>query len=108
MALRDQFYKSGFSKENIDVYLVNPEDLARALNEQKLSVIIYDGNLADYSLHVGNFLNDGKRDLRMRQILTTCDHLRTNDFYLQHMNFIWIRSLAINTMRHGAPLDLNI
>jgi RHH-type proline utilization regulon transcriptional repressor/proline dehydrogenase/delta 1-pyrroline-5-carboxylate dehydrogenase len=108
MSIRDLFYKAGFSKENIDVYLVNSEDLARALNEQKLSVIIYDGNLTDYSLHVGKFLNDGRLDLRMRQILTICDHLRANDFYHQHMNYVWVRSMAINTMRHGAPLDLNL
>jgi RHH-type proline utilization regulon transcriptional repressor/proline dehydrogenase/delta 1-pyrroline-5-carboxylate dehydrogenase len=108
MTIRDQFIKAGFSKENIDVYLVNAEDLARALNEQKLSVIIYDGNLTDYALHVGNFLNDGMNDLRMRQILTVSDHLRANDFYHQHMNYVWVRSMAINTMRHGAPLDLNL
>jgi RHH-type proline utilization regulon transcriptional repressor/proline dehydrogenase/delta 1-pyrroline-5-carboxylate dehydrogenase len=108
MTLRDQFYKSGFSNENIDVYAVHSEDLARALNDQKLSVIIYDGNLTDYSLHVGNFLNDGKNDLRMRQILTICDHLQAKDFYHQHLNFVWVRSMAINTMRHGAPLDLNL
>ena len=108
MGIRDQVFKSGFSKENFDVFLVNNENLTRALNEQKLSVIIYDGSLTDYSLHVGNFLNDGKNDLRMRQILTISDHLQANDFYHQHMNYIWVRSMAINTMRHGAPLDINL
>ena len=47
------------------------------------------------------------RLLNMRTILTKADHLKSNDFYHQSLNFIWVRSLAINTMRHGAPLDLD-
>ncbi len=108
LSLRDVFYQSGFSKENFDVHFVSEKDLRRSLNTAKLSVIIYDGLINDYVSHVGNFLNDGKNDLRMRQILTTADHLKSNDFYHQALNFIWVRSLAVNTMRHGAPLDLEL
>jgi RHH-type proline utilization regulon transcriptional repressor/proline dehydrogenase/delta 1-pyrroline-5-carboxylate dehydrogenase len=106
MNLRDILYQAGFSKENVDVYLVSTNDLKRTLNSPKLSVIIYDGHLNDYDLHIGNHLDDGKNDLRMKHILTTADHLKANDFYHQALNFIWVRSLAVNTMRHGAPLDL--
>lgn len=107
MNLRDLFYQSGFSKENFDVYLVSFKDLVRTLNNSKLSVIIYDGVLSDYDLHIGSKLDDGKNDLRMKTILTTADHLRASDFYHQALNYIWVRSLAVNTMRHGAPLDLD-
>lgn len=108
MGLRDLFYQVGFSKENLDVYHVSEKDLKRSLNSAKLSVIIYDGVMEEYGLHVGGHLDDGKTDLRMRLILTTADHLKSQDFYHQAMNFIWVRSLAVNTMRHGAPLDLEI
>lgn len=108
MSLRDSFYQAGFSKENLDVFLVSSKDLTRALNNAKLSVIIYDGTLGEYDLHIGNHLDDGKQDLRMKNILTTADHLKSHDFYHQAMNFIWVRSLAVNTMRHGAPLDLDL
>ena len=108
MILRDIFYQSGFSKENLDVRLVSTKDLKRIINSAKLSVIIYDGALSDYSLHVANHLDDGQNDLRVKLILTIAENLETNDFYHQALNFIWVRSLAVNTMRHGAPLDLDI
>lgn len=108
MSLRDLIYQAGFSKENLDVYLVSEKDLKRALNASKLSVIIYDGIMEEYSLHIGGHFDEGKLDLRMRQILTTADHLKAQDFYHQAMNFVWVRSLAVNTMRHGAPLDLEL
>lgn len=106
--LRDLFYQAGFSKENLEVIHVSTKDLKRFLNYPKLSVIIYDGALSDYSLHIGSHLSDGKNDLRMKAILTVGDHLASNDFYHQILNFIWVRSMAINTMRHGAPLDLEL
>ncbi|MDD4973163.1 MAG: bifunctional proline dehydrogenase/L-glutamate gamma-semialdehyde dehydrogenase [Bacteriovorax sp.] len=108
MSLRDVFYQAGFSKENLDVRLVSSKDLKRSLNSAKLSVIIYDGILSDYNIHVGSQLDDGKNDLRIKHILTTVDNLKANDFYHQTMNYIWVRSLAVNTMRHGAPLDLEL
>ncbi len=108
MNFRDLAYHAGFSKENLDVYQVSNKDLKRALNASKLSVIIYDGPLSEYQLHIADQLDDGKNDLRMRHILTTADYLKANDFYHQAMNYIWVRSLAVNTMRHGAPLDLEL
>jgi RHH-type proline utilization regulon transcriptional repressor/proline dehydrogenase/delta 1-pyrroline-5-carboxylate dehydrogenase len=108
MNFRDLAYHAGFSKENLDVYQVSNKDLKRALNASKLSVIIYDGSLSEYQLHIADQLDDGKNDLRMRHILTTADYLKANDFYHQAMNYIWVRSLAVNTMRHGAPLDLEL
>lgn len=108
MNLRDEFFQAGFSKENLDVYLVSTKDLKRALNTPKLSVIIYDGPLNNFAEHVGNHLDDAKNDLRMKLVLTIADHLKESDFYHQALNFIWVRSMAINTMRHGAPLDLEL
>nr|MBP9682140.1 hypothetical protein [Bacteriovorax sp.] len=108
MGQRDLMLKAGFSKENVDVYFVKTADLKHVLNSAKLSVIIYDGLLEQFDEHIGKHLDDGKNDFRMKQILTTEDHLKANDFYHQALNFIWVRSLAINTMRHGAPLDLEL
>jgi RHH-type proline utilization regulon transcriptional repressor/proline dehydrogenase/delta 1-pyrroline-5-carboxylate dehydrogenase len=104
--LLNLFYHSGFSKENIDLVLVSSKDLKKALNKSILSVIIYDGPLSDYDLHIASQLDDAKNDLRMKLILTNADHSAVNDFYHQALNYIWVRSLAVNTMRHGAPLDL--
>lgn len=108
MNLRDTLFAAGFSKENLEVYFTKTSELAKVINDPKLSVIIYDGLMEEYSAHVGDFLNDAKADQRMKLILTVNDNLKAQDFYHQALNYIWVRSLAVNTMRHGAPLDLEI
>ncbi|MEA9356514.1 bifunctional proline dehydrogenase/L-glutamate gamma-semialdehyde dehydrogenase [Bacteriovorax sp. PP10] len=108
MNLRDTLFAAGFSKENLEVYFTKTSELANVINDPKLSVIIYDGLMEEYSAHVGDFLNDGKTDQRMKLILTVNDNLKAQDFYHQALNYVWVRSLAVNTMRHGAPLDLEI
>jgi RHH-type proline utilization regulon transcriptional repressor/proline dehydrogenase/delta 1-pyrroline-5-carboxylate dehydrogenase len=108
MNLRDTLFAAGFSKENLEVYFTKTSELANVINDPKLSVIIYDGLMEEYSAHVGDFLNDGKADQRMKLILTVNDNLKAQDFYHQALNYVWVRSLAVNTMRHGAPLDLEI
>ncbi len=108
MNLRDTLFAAGFSKENLEVYFVKTIELSKVINDPKLSVIIYDGLMEEYSAHIGDFLNDAKADQRMKLILTVNDNLKAQDFYHQALNYVWVRSLAVNTMRHGAPLDLEI
>ena len=108
MNLRDSLFAAGFSKENLEVHFVKSAELQKVVNAPKLSVIIYDGLMEEYSAHVGDFLNDGHLDQRMKLILTVNDNLKAHDFYHQALNYVWVRSLAVNTMRHGAPLDMEI
>jgi len=104
--IRDVFIQSGFSKENISVHFIKTSELPKIVNQPRLSAIIFHGQMEDINEKLGKFLDDGKSDQRMRSILTVNDYLKTNDFYHQTLNFIWVRSMAVNTMRHGAPLDL--
>lgn len=108
MNFRDTLFQSGFSKENIEVYFAKTTELKKAMNHPKLSVIIFDGAMEDYQHNIAEMLDEGKNDQRMKMILTINDHLKASDFYHQAMNYVWVRSLAVNTMRHGAPLDLEI
>ena len=108
LGLKEVFIQSGFSKENISVLFVRSQDFSKILNQPRLSSIIYDGPMEDFEAHIGVHFDQGRDDQRMRSILTINDHLKPNDFYHQLLNFVWVRSLAVNTMRHGAPLDLEI
>ena len=108
MRIRDAILNAGFSKENFDVFFTNSKNLSTALNHPKLSVIIFDGPMSEYKNQIANFFDDGKLDLRMKLILTPADFVKTSDFYHQLMHFVWVRAMAVNTMRHGAPLDLDI
>jgi RHH-type proline utilization regulon transcriptional repressor/proline dehydrogenase/delta 1-pyrroline-5-carboxylate dehydrogenase len=106
MSIKDALMASGFSKENFDVFLASTKKLKRIINAPKLSVIIYDGGINDLGSHVTSHLDAGDLDQRMKNILTINDPIKSSDFYHQLLNYVWVRSLAINTMRHGAPLDL--
>ncbi|NOT77929.1 MAG: aldehyde dehydrogenase family protein [Bacteriovoracaceae bacterium] len=107
MNFRDTLFQVGFSKENIEVYFAQSHELKKVLNHPMLSVLIYDGLIEEFNTIVGNNMDQGA-EKRMKLILTSEDHLKANDFYHQALNFVWVRSLAVNTMRHGAPLDLEI
>ena len=108
IGLKDQLILAGFSKENIEVQFAQESGLRNIINDPKLSAIIYDGSILDYELNVAQFFTNNKNDLRIKNILTNCDYVKTNDYYHQLLHFVWVRSLAVNTMRHGAPLDLDI
>ncbi len=99
---------SGFSKDNIEIFLSDSKNLEAIINHPKLSVIIFDGAITDYQSQVINFLADSKYDQRIKNILTNTDGVKSNDFYHQLLIFVWVRSFAINTMRHGAPLELDL
>jgi RHH-type proline utilization regulon transcriptional repressor/proline dehydrogenase/delta 1-pyrroline-5-carboxylate dehydrogenase len=108
MGIKDQMILAGFSKENIEVQFAREAELKVVMNDPKLSVIIYDGSILDYELNISQFFTDNKNDQRIKNILTNCDYIKTNDYYHQLLHFVWVRSLAVNTMRHGAPLDLDL
>lgn len=102
----DLLLQAGFSKENIDVFHVNSKDLKRVLNNPKLSMVLFDGDLSSYKTHLSDCFEQNTLELRMKHILTKSDHISSEDFYNQLLQFINVRSFAVNTMRHGAPLDL--
>ncbi len=110
MNFRDALFQVGFSKENLEVYFAQSHELKKVLNDPMLSVVIYDGLIEEFNSLVGNLLDDKapKEEKRMKLFLTPDDHIHAEDFYHQLLNFVWVRSLAVNTMRHGAPLDLEI
>jgi RHH-type proline utilization regulon transcriptional repressor/proline dehydrogenase/delta 1-pyrroline-5-carboxylate dehydrogenase len=99
---------SGFSKDNIEVFISDSKNLETIINHPKLSVIIFDGSINDYQSQVINYLVDSKYDQRIKNILTNSDGIKSNDFYHQLLVFVWVRSFAVNTMRHGAPLELDL
>jgi len=113
MNFRDSLFQVGFSKENVEVYFAQSQELKKVINHPMLSVVIYDGLIEEFNSLVGNHMDDAsdrtsKEEKRMRLILTTDDYVSSEDFYHQLLHFVWVRSLAVNTMRHGAPLDLEL
>jgi len=106
MRLKDALMEAGFSKDNVDVCMASLSVMKKALNQPKLSVLIFDGSLNDIENYVFKYQEGREFDLRMRKVLTSFDAPRPQDFESHLLHFTWVRSFAVNTMRHGAPLDL--
>jgi hypothetical protein len=86
---------------------MSPETLKSLFKEPYYSYL-YAGHYVQY--HDGLYKNilDGKALTEtMRLILSEADGVMTTDPVQVLDQFVWVRSLAINTMRHGAPLELN-
>ncbi len=106
-AILNLAWKAGFSKTNIDVSMVSPESLSKILRAPHYN-FLFAGHFefCQTSLYQ-NILEGAALEETMRLILSDCDGVmleRPEDVLDQ---FVWIRSLAINTMRHGAPLELS-
>jgi RHH-type proline utilization regulon transcriptional repressor/proline dehydrogenase/delta 1-pyrroline-5-carboxylate dehydrogenase len=103
----DLAWKAGFSKTNIDCSLISPESLGQLLKESHYS-FIYAGRFVQYRDVLYKNLLEGKAlSENMRLLLSEADGVSLSDPSHVLDQFVWVRSLAINTMRHGAPLELN-
>lgn len=103
------FYKqSGLSKAHFDVYLGSEKQTAIALKNPMIGTVIFDGKEET----IKNYLEvifDGKyNEKRMRKILTPFDSPDIYDFKRICASYVWVRAFAINTMRHGAPMEVEL
>jgi RHH-type proline utilization regulon transcriptional repressor/proline dehydrogenase/delta 1-pyrroline-5-carboxylate dehydrogenase len=106
--IKDFLVQGGISKENFDVFFATEELLIKALKDPYLSSVIIDGNLKR-TQEVLNEVYDGScAERRMRSILTPYDAPVEENFEKFMEQYVWVRSFAVNTMRHGAPLDLDL
>ena len=102
----DLAWKAGFSKTNLDLSLLAREDLGE-LFESKSYSYVYAGHFHVYQKELyQKLLSGGSLEENMRIILSEDDgHLFLSPSSVLDL-FVWTRSIAVNTMRHGAPLEL--
>ncbi len=102
------YYQAGISRENFVVYFPGDEEFERALRHPLVSYCIIDGNKV-WVKRVLNSVYDGiESQQRIRNIFTPFDTFNPTDFKRLCGNYVWVRAFAVNTMRHGAPLDLDL
>lgn len=103
----DLAWKAGFSKTNIDCSLVSPESLNKLLKGPQYS-FLYAGHYVQFHDELYKNIFEGMAiSENMRLLLSEIDGVSLHDPSQVLDQFVWVRSLAINTMRHGAPLELN-
>ncbi len=102
------FHNAGVSKENFNVSFPTKTAFDQALKHPLVNFYIIDGDEAWVKEVNGIIFDENYSERRIRQILTGFDSFNPTDFKRLCGNFIWVRSFAVNTMRHGAPLDLDL
>ena len=100
-------WKAGFSKSNLDCVLMSPDRVQNILVDPSYS-FVYAGQLSQHGKYLYKNMLEGKAlQETMRLILSEVDGVSLHNSSQILDQFIWVRSMAINTMRHGAPLELN-
>lgn len=101
----DLVWKSGFSRSNVDIALVSPQELSKVIEEPGYSYV-YAGHLRSFDKELYTRLLEGQAlATNMRLILSEIDGVSMLVPSGVLDQFTWIRSIAVNTMRHGAPLE---
>lgn len=99
-------WKAGFSKTNLDLSLISDKALANIFQEPGYS-FVYAGHFPQYNKVLYKGLVDDKALAEnMRLILSESDGVSLEIPQTVLDQFIWTRSFAVNTMRHGAPLEI--
>lgn len=100
-------WKAGFSKINADVYLMGKHELKTLLYESHFDFVYFGGYSDEYKEIMNNSVEEETFKKSMRHIYSDLEGIDLSSPELIVDQYIWVRSLAINTMRHGAPLELH-
>ena len=106
-SILDLVWKAGFSKINADVYLMGKHELRTLLHDSHFDFIYFGGFSDEYLDVMKNAVDEHTFKAGMRHIYSDLEGADISSPELIVDQYIWVRSLAINTMRHGAPLELN-
>ncbi len=97
---------AGVSKHNVDAYYVNEERLIKSLTQIPWSVVMVDGTVEQVAW-VSTHASKNIQGL-IPQLLSPYDASATGNVKGFLRPFIRPRSFAVNIMRHGAPLDIEV
>ncbi len=102
------FEKAGISKENLNVFFPTETLLDKALKDNYLACVIVSGSDANVQDALNTVYDNSFDEKVMTSFVTPYESPDVDDFYTYLRQFCWERSLAVNTMRHGAPLNLEL
>ena len=100
------FRLAGIPKKSLDVFFPSKSILELICEDDSLKVIVIDGDMKKLEKHLPKILKNQRKQKVLKKIVTPFDSPLVTDFEANLLVFINVRSFAINTMRHGAPLNL--
>jgi RHH-type proline utilization regulon transcriptional repressor/proline dehydrogenase/delta 1-pyrroline-5-carboxylate dehydrogenase len=107
-SLHNYFVQVGFSKENFNVFKPSLSLFEEKVRDPLVSYLIADGNQSWVSYINEVASSDYKDDKRMKKIMSVMDAPEIQDYKNYLVSFAWVRAFAVNTMRHGAPMNITI
>ncbi len=96
-------YKNGFSIYNISLSLLSKESLEKIIKEEKYQFILFAREYDDQFFQ--SLINNLQFDQNLTKIYYGGGKI---NFWQALDRYTHCRAFAINTMRHGAPLDLTL
>lgn len=106
MGIRDILFEHGISKENFNVYFVSDGLLEKTLAHPEIKNVLVDGDEECLRKAIEISYNNYGDHKVMRNFSSKYDTSDINDFKRICRQYVNIRSFAVNTMRHGAPMDV--
>ena len=106
MSLRDVMFEHGISKENFEVYFVSEKLLLETLELNDIKNILVDGDLDNLAYVLEKSYLSSEKHTLMRHFSSKFDTSDVYDFKRICRQYTNIRTFAVNTMRHGAPMDV--
>ncbi len=106
--LLNHFHNTGVSKENFNVFYPSADAVQKELKNPMINYFIVDGNQEFIQKMSAMIFNEEYTEKRVRQLFTPYDTFNPYDFKRLCGLFVWVRAFAINTMRHGAPLEIDL
>ena len=107
-ALFNYYQLAGISKENFSVYYPTEEALDKELSNPMINYFIVDGHQEFIEKVTPLIYSEEYTEKRVRQLFTPYDTFNPYDFKRLCGIYVWVRAFAINTMRHGAPLEIDL
>lgn len=101
-------WQAGFAKPNLDVYLCGEEEVKTALDHSRLNVVYVSGSESFRESLLKLVLPAPALRSTMRAIYHDGEHPALGLWSSWLDQYLWTRSFAVNTMRHGAPLELGL
>ncbi|MGK0368104.1 MAG: RHH-type proline utilization regulon transcriptional repressor/proline dehydrogenase, partial [Thermoproteota archaeon] len=84
-------------------------NLKAAIQSSVVDIHFIDANIKTIeSIISQSYIDATFNSKKMKKIITDFDGVDPENFESIYKEFYHVRSMAINTMRHGAPLDLNL
>jgi len=101
-----QAYKVGFAIEDVQALHTTPS-MVKQLFEREFSIVLLDPGLKELDEMVKQGLCN-RFERFLRKIIICGEKTQMGEWYDYYDQLTLTRSYAINTMRHGAPLELSL